>query len=119
MPQPRDYADGFDPYKTDPLHVQQLQEQDIDFPRDPDESRAECQDHEVPDMASDDRPERVIREYAPEFPQPSHGSSMFKELLDFFIPPLNDQLERVRRWRISVGLSLLVLFLNLTLSYGW
>lgn len=119
MPQPRDYAEGFDPYKTDPLYVQHLREQDVDQPCHPDDPGDESQQHEVPEIASHDRPERVIRKRAPELSQPSHGNSMFKELLDFFIPPLNDQLERVRRWRISVGLSLLVLFLNLTLSYGW
>lgn len=121
MSQPKDYAIDWDPYKTDPIyrpHLELIEDPDSTAPYKKDDGDG-CEYKKVPEMPTDDWPERVISKVAPKFSQPSHGSSVFKSLLDFFIPPLNDHPESVRRWRISVGLSLLILFLNLTLSYGW
>lgn len=65
-------------------------------------------------------PEGPARDYAPEFPESSHeGVSMLRTAFDFLIPPADDSPENIRRWRIALGLAVLILFGHVTLACGW
>lgn len=63
-------------------------------------------------------PQGPARDFAPELPELPQETSMSK-LLEFLIPPKDDHPENIRRWRISVGLALVILFGHVTLACGW
>lgn len=64
-------------------------------------------------------PQRPTRKPTPEIPNSPHENrSMMKALLEFFIPPRDDDPETHRRWRIAVGFAVFVLSCSTLLSYG-
>lgn len=65
------------------------------------------------------RPERPTRKPAPKVPKSAHEkSSMLKALFEFFIPPLNQDPETTRRWKIAIGFAVLCLSIATLVSWG-
>lgn len=64
-------------------------------------------------------PKRPARKPAPKRAQfPHEKSSMLKALFEFFIPPLNQDPETTRRWKIAIGFAVLCLSIATLVSWG-
>jgi hypothetical protein len=64
-------------------------------------------------------PKRPTRHGAPEVSKSAHEkSSMLKALFDFFIPPISQDPETHRRWRIAIGFAVFCLSFATLVSYG-
>lgn len=69
--------------------------------------------------STEGRPKRPGRDEAHEITDlPHEKSSMLKALFEFFIPPLDDDPEKHRRWRIAIGFAVFVLSVSTLFSYG-
>ena len=114
MPQPTDYANGYDPYKTDPLFVQLVDEDGVEMPDSVD--RGSQRDHQCENDGCDDPtakrwPKRVFGGSAKKGPDPSHGISG-NRFFDFLVP-FNDP------WRLTIGFAVFFLLMNMVASRGW
>lgn len=77
------------------------------------------EDHEGEQKSTNHRPKRPARKPAPKVPKSAHEkSSMLKALFEFFIPPVNDDPESHRRWRIALGFAVFCLSCATLVSYG-
>lgn len=64
-------------------------------------------------------PKRPARDGTPEVSNSPHGkSSMLRALFEFFIPPLNQDPETARRWKIAIGFAVLCLSIATLISWG-
>jgi hypothetical protein len=66
----------------------------------------------------DHRPKGPVRHRAPPTPKCAHETSMLQSFFAFFIPPLNDTPENIRRHRMCVGLGVVGLSFLMTAAYG-
>lgn len=122
MPQPKDYAEGWDPFKTDPLYRPLLMDDEVIEPsRTGPDQREEGKEQGRNRTHTDSlkrRPEGPTGNLAPELPDSSHENSMPNRFFDFLIPPVDDTPENIRRYRIAQSLSVIVLFLICAAGYG-
>lgn len=127
MPQPRDDAPGWDPYKTDPLHVQLITEEEVIRPSNRIDDQGEdseeygYQSSKYPTLER--RPEGPFRKRAKPLSDLSHPENSMKDaekadpnlairILEF-LAPLNDP------WRLCIGFAVFFLLLNTVASRGW
>lgn len=103
--------DDFDPYKLDEASYESDEGSQSD-----EHYKDGCCDTKT----SDGGPKRPTRKPAPELPDfPHEKGSMLKDLLEFLIPPRDDRPENIRRWRISIGLAMVILYGHVLLACGW
>lgn len=77
------------------------------------------EDHECEQKTANHRPERPTRHRTPKDSKFAHEqSSMLKALFEFFIPPVNQDPETRRRWRIAIGFAVFCLSCATLVSYG-
>lgn len=77
------------------------------------------EDHEREQKSSKHRPKRPTRDGTPKRSNPPHGkTSMLRALFEFFIPPLNQDPETARRWKISIGFAVLCLSVATLVAWG-
>ena len=103
--------EDFDPYKSEEASYES------------DEGSQNDEEHKYrrrDTKAADGRPKRPVRKPAPELSDfPHEKRSMLKDLLEFLIPPRDDRPENIRRWRISIGLAMVILYGHVLLACGW
>lgn len=114
--QPRDHADGYDPYRTPPLWEEP--KEPLDYDHHAGDNGNDCEDHETENDGFDDRPESPIRELAKPRPNSSHGKSSMK-FLDFLIPPISANPEQLRRYRLAVSLAIIAVYVTVPIMFGW
>lgn len=79
----------------------------------------EDEDQQSEQESSNHGPKRPARDGTPEVSKSAHEkSSMLKALFEFFIPPLNQDQETRRRWRIAIGFAVFCLSTATLHSYG-
>lgn len=107
--------------QTDPLYQQLMGDDESIQPNRSGKDkrkRHEKKPHRKPPYGGvDSGPEGPASDYAPELSQSSHEETSMS-LLNLLIPPVHDSAENIRRHRIVVSLSVVVLFLALGASYG-
>ena len=115
MPQPRDFAEGYDPYKTDPLFRQLITEDELVNPPNPSRHRIQDSNQDRDDhrnrISAHNRPKRPFRHCAPKVPE-SHERSFVKYVFDFLLLSKDP-------WRLGMGLAVIFLMLNAGSSRGW
>jgi hypothetical protein len=103
---------------TDPLYQQLVTEEEYELARQKRERGKyhKKQKRKRADGAPSD--EGPPRDYANDSLESSQGGYM-KIFIDMLIPPINDDPERVRRWRICVGFGTIVLFFHVAWACGF
>lgn len=79
----------------------------------------DAEDQESEQESANHGPKCPARKGTPEGSKFAHEkSSMLKALFEFFIPPVNQDLETRRRWRIAIGFAVFCLSCATLVSYG-
>lgn len=74
--------------------------------------------HDQKSHGFQDRPESPFRDFAPPRSQRTHETSMLRLFFEFFIPPVDDDPENMRRHRIALSLAVIALSSSTIAAFG-
>lgn len=76
--------------------------------------------HDSKTQASEYRPECPVCDFAPPLSERPHiETSMLQAIFEFFMPPVNDHPENIRRHRMLLSLGVITLSGLMTAAFGW
>lgn len=108
---------GYDPFRTPPLWIEP--KAPLDYVHDENTSSDHDERHSRHDDCLDDWPKCPVREPAPKLAKfSSHPGTSMRLLLDFLIPPVTASQEAIRRWRLSISLTVLALSSSVPMMFG-